>query len=126
MMFPKPKKRKKPTKKYLKKKADTLFSKRIRSVNTCEIEGKDNITCNGDLQCMHIVGRSNHKLRWDSNNALCGCQGHHMYYTNHPWEWNELIKQFYPVNYEYLNVKRLERWDKDIEKVIKELESEVI
>ena len=105
-------------KKTLKKKADLLFSKMVRRVGKCELEGKDSVTCNGVLQCMHIIGRSNHHLRWDTQNALCGCQGHHMYYTNHPWEFQEMIKVFYPERYEYLNKERHTLWNGDIQAVL--------
>lgn len=119
MKFSKPKK---TNRKKLKAQADKLFSAFIRSVGACEIAGMDNVTCNGNLQCAHIIGRANHSLRWDNNNALCLCAGHHMYYTNHPWEWVELIKSKFPVNYKYVNTRRNEVWDKNIEAVLEALD----
>ncbi|MBX4188377.1 MAG: hypothetical protein KW793_04585 [Candidatus Doudnabacteria bacterium] len=104
----------------LKHKADKLVSQKVREIGRCELEGKDHITCTGQLQTMHIVGRSNYRLRWDGQNLLCGCSGHHMYYTNHPWDWNEFIKLMYPQRYEYLNSERNKLWDKDYAKVLEE------
>ena len=130
-MFPKPTKKvklKKPlnkvrktSKSALKRKADKLFSELIRQKGFCILKGIDSVSCNGNMQCAHIIGRANHALRWDLKNALCLCAGHHIYYTSHPWEWQELIRTKFPGHYEYLNDKRLDVWDKDIEKVLMDL-----
>lgn len=90
------------------RKLDREFSLFIREVNYCEIRGLDTIRCNGDLQCMHIVGRANRRLRWDKMNAICGCAGHHIYYTYHPFEFYELIKKYFPEKYQYVNEHRNE------------------
>lgn len=132
-MFPKPPKTEKKPKRPLKRvrgntagkkkaKADRLFSLLIRKPGRCAIEGLDKIQCNGGLQCMHIITRSNHRLRWDTANALPGCAGHHLYYTRNPWEWQELIKERFSANYEYINSVRNELWDRDIDKVLEGLE----
>lgn len=133
MLFPKPvhtekKKRRtirrvgKSSFKQKKAKADKLFSLLIRKQGRCAIEGLDTVACNGNHQCMHIIGRANFRLRWDPANALEGCAGHHMYYTNHPWEWVELIRERFPDRYEYLNTVRYEKWDKDIDGILQGLE----
>ena len=114
---------KKISKKKLKARADKLFSERIRSRRICQLLEEDHIECSGVLQCAHIIGRSNHRLRWDEENALSICQAHHFYYTNHPWEWQELIKTLWHNKYDYLNSVRNEIWDKDIESVISKLTS---
>lgn len=100
MKVPKPRKVKK---KYDQKEADRLFSLLIRHRGHCEAVGKDEIKCGGTLQCAHIIGRANKKLRFDSYNALCLCAGHHYWYTNHPhqWFWN-LIPQHFPLQFEYV------------------------
>lgn len=108
----------------LKKKADQLFRDIIRARGECQLAGLDSIRCAGNLQTMHIIGRANYNLRWDELNALCGCAGHHIYYTNHPWEWQELIKKEFPEIYVYLNEKRNLFWDKDYDKVIERLSYE--
>lgn len=113
---------KKPSKKTLKNKADKIFSERIRSIGVCYFQGKDDIKCGGSLQCMHIIGRSNHTLRWDKDNALCGCAGHHRYYTSHPFDFYELLQTLMPARMFYLASMKNEIWDKDIEKVLQELE----
>ncbi len=65
--------------------ADKLFSLAVRSVGVCQID--DDRPCNGNLQCMHILSRSFRAVRWDRNNALCGCAGHHKHYTENPAGW---------------------------------------
>jgi hypothetical protein len=111
----------KVTKKSQKAKADKLFSLKVREVGMCELAGLDSIRCSDNLQCMHIIGRSNHNLRWDTMNALCGCSGHHRYYTSHPFEFYELIKREFPKQYEYLQKNKNKFWDKNIEKVLENL-----
>lgn len=106
----------------LKARCDKLFSLRVRSRGYCELKGLDHILCSQNLQCMHIVGRRNYRLRWDLQNALAGCSGHHYYYANNPWEFNELIKEQFAVNYRYVNKHRNKLWDKDYERVLLELE----
>lgn len=118
MKFPKPKKIKKST---LKNKADKLFSLKIREIGVCLLSGVDNVKCGGVLQCAHIIGRSNHALRWNLNNAICICAGHHSYYTNHPFYWNILIENEFPNKYRYVMEHRNDIWDKDIEKVLENL-----
>lgn len=115
----KPKKIKRST---LKNKCDRLFSQKVRDRDVCQLAGVDRVTCNGGLQCAHIIGRANHRLRWDLKNALSLCSGHHMYYTNNPWEWQEIIKKRYPSNYRYVNKYRNEIWDKDLEGILEDLE----
>ncbi len=96
----------KPTKKALKGKADKLFSELIRRKGYCELKGLDNITCAGSLQTMHIKSRGNLNLRYDEKNALCGCSGHHIFYTNNPFQFFELIRTKFPERYEYLNERK--------------------
>ena len=50
----------------LKKKADKLWSERIRSIGQCEY-------CNGkkNLNAHHIISRSYTNLRWDLRNGIC-------------------------------------------------------
>lgn len=91
---------------------DKIFSKLVRTQDRCELSGLDNIRCNGNLQCMHIIGRANRNLRWDRNNAICGCAGHHIYYTHHPFEFFEIVKKEFPEKYHYVDKKRMniKRW----------------
>jgi hypothetical protein len=112
----------KTAKSVLKRRADKLFSQKVRSIGICMLRGQDNVKCGGFLQCAHIVGRVNHALRWDLQNALSLCAGHHAYYTNHPWDWRGIIQNLFPNNYKYLEVNKNKIWDKNIEKVIEQLE----
>lgn len=109
------------TRKSLKKDADKLFSLIVRSKGRCELAGLDNIHCGGVLQCMHIDTRGKHAIRWNEMNAICGCAGHHVYYTNNPKAWDEIVKKHFPKKYKFVEEHQNDIWDKDIEKVIEEL-----
>ena len=113
---------KKISKKKLKARADKLFSEKIRSLGTCELQGMDHIECSGQLQCMHLVGKANHRLRWEENNAICGCSGHHFFYTNNPFFFFELVKEFFTSKYIFISKHKNEVWDRNIETVIASLE----
>lgn len=65
---------------------DILFSQIVRTAGKC-------FKCNRTtgLQCAHIVSRSYHATRWDLDNAVCLCNGCHVYYTHHPLEWEVFI-----------------------------------
>lgn len=97
---------KKTTRAALIRKLDKEFSIKIRSLGYCMAAGLDHIRCGGVLQCCHIVGRSNVHLRWDNQNALAMCQGHHVYYTFHPEAWRDFIQvNFHPI-WKYLERER--------------------
>lgn len=102
-MFPKPRKERK--KKYSQRLADKYFSLLIRHRGHCQAAKLDNVQCGGSLQCAHIISRTNKRLRYDENNALCLCSGHHRYYTTHAAEW---FWHFIPENFikEFWYVKR--------------------
>lgn len=86
-----------------KKAADIAFSKYIRARDqACQLEGLDRIRCGGVLQCMHLVTRGVYGLRYDEINAMGGCQGHHVYYTNHPEEWYLLLERKFKDKYDYV------------------------
>ena len=76
------------------KRADALFSAAVRSRGVCEIAewGLAGPPCSGALQCCHIISRRYRAIRWDEDNALCGCQAHHTYYTHRPLEWEEACR----------------------------------
>lgn len=112
---PKPKKNKRKT---VIKRLDREFSLLVRKTGMCKIRGLDAVNCGGNgTQCMHLITRGEHALRWDFMNALEGCPGHHFYYTNHPWEWIELIRKHFPKQYAYIEAHRNDVWDKDLERV---------
>ena len=66
-------KTKRPKKKPLINKADKLFSEFIRNR-----DGKC-VKCGrvGVLHCHHIISRSCKAVRWDEDNAIALCPGHH-------------------------------------------------
>ena len=111
----------KKSKKKLKALADKLFSKKVRSRGKCQLKGLDLINCSGQLQTMHILGRANHRLRWEEFNAICGCSGHHFFYTNQPFLFFELVKAQFSGKYRLINKHRNAIWDKDIEKILEGL-----
>lgn len=73
--------------------ADALCGEIVRSRGYCEVPRFTKSNCKGNLQWAHIFSRSYYQIRWDPNNALCMCAGHHMYFTQHPIEWEELVKR---------------------------------
>ena len=78
-------------------KADRLFSLRVRARGECQLAPLfPTITCNGGLQCCHVVSRRYKAVRWDERNALAGCAAHHLYGTHHPLEWQEAMERTVP------------------------------
>lgn len=73
--------------------ADTAFSKWVRSRGVCESD-RDSHTQN--LQCAHIISRSYRVIRTDQRNALALCQGCHTFYTHRPLEWRAFIDRTHP------------------------------
>ena len=73
--------------KSLVKKADKLFSDKIRSVGRCK-------KCGGReyLQTAHIISRRYKQVRWDLDNAICLDRNCHVYFTHHPIEWDLYIE----------------------------------
>ena len=84
-----------------KKKADTLFSLIVRAHGSCENPDchavcacedrprRHDATC--PLQCAHIISRRFSATRTDLRNAICLCARCHHYWTDHPYEWAELV-----------------------------------
>lgn len=112
LAFPKPKKENKST---LRKKLDAAFGSFIRSCGYCQMAGKDHVHCGGSLQWCHIVGRSNMRLRWEENNCVCMCAGHHRYYTSRDFAFIEQIKTHFPEKDRYITAhwRELKRWSTD-------------
>jgi hypothetical protein len=118
---PKPTRKKRTPYKILKDKCDKLWSLKIREKGYCELEGLDNIKCGGYLQGMHVDTRGKHAIRWNLMNGICGCQGHHVYYTYHEKAWMELVKKYFPAKYRFNQKHQSDIWDKDLDKVYKSL-----
>lgn len=113
---------KQPKRSTLKRKADTRFSLLVRSVGYCQASGKDDVRCAGVLQCAHVEGRRNHRLRWERLNAICLCAGHHRWYSDYPLAWADFVRTHYPAHYEFVSAHRGEMWDKDYARVFAALE----
>jgi len=109
------------TRKGLIRKLDKIFSLKVREIGRCEFMGKDTISCSKQLQCAHIIGRGRKVIRWDLQNALCICSGHHVYYTNNPERWRNMLMNFYPERLAYLEVQAEKVWDKNLDKVLMQL-----
>lgn len=76
----------------MKREADTLFSRLVRSRGVCEAAFSPHLSgCSGPLQCAHIVSRRYLSVRWSGDNAIAACSRHHVYYTHHPLEWAVFI-----------------------------------
>ena len=94
---------KKLTKKHIKRQCDNLFSLIVRSAGYCQVCG--NVF--GQLQVHHIIGRNNHRLRWDLRNAICLCSSCHKFSTNsahnNPIAFIKYFKSIRPDDYDYLN-----------------------
>ena len=99
LQYAKPKKIKKST---LRNKADALISLWIRSRGFCQIKGLDAVRCSEQLNDMHIRTRGVIALRYSSENHLCGCSGHHVYYTNNPAKWKALVKKNFLAQWKYI------------------------
>ena len=116
--FPKPKKVKKTT---LKRKADKLFSKFIRSLDHCEKCGSSQF-----LQTAHIYSRRYVNLRYDIYNVLCLCAKDHRFFHDQPLEAMIWFNSAYPDRVKYLQKKKqkIEKWTiDDYKQVIEELEN---
>ncbi len=95
-------KKKKPTKGYYKKKADTAFSLMIRQRDGVCVANRARIdTCESPrfLQCAHIHSRGYTATRLDPENAVTLCRSCHMYFGNRPLEWEEFVDEVLGENY---------------------------
>jgi len=111
------------TKKSLKKKADKVFSLWIRhKFGYCQLKGLDSIRCSSQLQNMHIESRGRLGIRYNPKNALCGCSGHHVWYTFHPSDFDALVKKHFPKQWKYVEAHKNIRANymiEDYQKIIK-------
>jgi len=79
------------SKKGLKRRADKLFSKYIRSVNHCEWCGTRDAST---LQCAHVFSRRFLVTRWSPLNANCLCASCHFKAHQKPVEYVEWVKEY--------------------------------
>lgn len=106
----------------LKNRADRLFSEMIRKRDGVCQAGPEDGDCLGALQCAHLVSRRYHSTRWDPDNAIALCQGHHMRWTHDVagWELWRLKRYGYDAVVELYQRAQVP-WDKDIDAVLERL-----
>lgn len=76
---------------HAKAEADRRFSWFIRTRDgKCMIPNAS--PCVGGLQCCHILSRRFMGVRYDPQNAVAGCAGHHTYWTRNPDRWAAFIE----------------------------------
>ena len=80
----------KPSKTTLKRKLDKAVSEIVRSRGKCEhCERTEN------LQCAHIISRTNLNLRWNLQNLLCLCPNCHINFAHkNPLMFAEWVKEY--------------------------------
>ena len=89
----------KASRKTLKAKADKLFSEYIR-----KRDGKC-MRCDlfkNRLECNHIVGRRNLRLRYDANNAITLCTACHFWWHENPLKASDWFRNKWPERAKYL------------------------
>ena len=73
----------------------------------CQLASKDDVNCSGTsrefMQWAHIATRSLSKTaKFDTQNALCLCSGHHKYYTHKPILWDAIIQKYFPEQWQHV------------------------
>ncbi len=101
------------------KQCDVLFSRIVRSRGVCEI--KTDTECLGALQCCHGFSRRYRATRWDFDNAFAGCARHHLYWTAHPIEWDEWMRDTLGSHYEGLRYLALSGERPDTKSLLEDL-----
>lgn len=115
-------------KKAIKKRCDVAFSLVVRKHGVCQFKGLDEVHCSTVLQCAHIETRGSLRLRFEQQNALCLCSGHHWYYTNNPRAFNELVAEYFPSQWKYVQEHKHERMNmtyEDYEALLKKLKEDL-
>lgn len=86
--------------KHLMAECDRLFSLKIRERGVCEINHLPRTVrdldikfpeCKGPLQCCHGFSRRHRSTRWNETNCFSGCAAHHLFFTNHPDLWRDVL-----------------------------------
>jgi hypothetical protein len=113
-MTPKPKKKTDWEKRY-----NAEFSKKIRERGYCEFHNiisqkglHSPCKCNDVLQCCHKISRSKKIIKYDTRNVFCGCSGSNTWSHWNQIQWNELWKQMFPEDIEYLEEKSKQKYVK--------------
>lgn len=108
--------------KHAKKEADRLFSKMIRARDgRCRM-------CRSEynLDCAHIFSRGYFAVRWEPENAVALCSGHHKEYTHKPLEWEDWVREWMGNEaYDALRLRARRGGMPDLGLVITELRAEL-
>jgi len=128
------KKKKKSSRKILRKQLDKIWAEIVkdRAGNKCERKTCKKTTY---LNAHHIFSRSNLSVRWDLNNGVCLCSGHHTLnnFSAHKapiWfiEWLKQERGIEWYNELRLKANQIKKWtDTDLElllEVFKEIKNE--
>ncbi|MHB8276393.1 MAG: hypothetical protein ACYDIA_01900 [Candidatus Humimicrobiaceae bacterium] len=112
--------------KAMKKRLLDLWTTIVKRKGECEICGNKNY-----LNAHHIISKTNFTLKWDIRNGCCLCAGCHIFnrLSAHldPLFFVLWLQEHRKDDYEYLLVKKNERFSKDyetIEKLLKEAEND--
>ena len=90
------------SRKTLKKQCDLAWSEAIHSKSNCE-------KCGGPgHNAHHIIGRTNHTLRWDLRNGCLLCFKCHFAAHNNPLDFMEWFRNYRTDDYYYLRSKQNE------------------
>ena len=107
------------------KRADKLFSAKVRSSGKCIGQTKywvgPTFPCAGAVQCCHWFSRRYRNIRWDTRNAVPGCQAHHLYMDTHPIEKDDMMLDFLEHEYQELHDDALDDtidWRTRLEEVL--------
>jgi hypothetical protein len=85
------------------KRADKAFSLFIRARDGgCMAAGAMGVTCSGNLQCCHIIGRGELSIRVNPLNAIAMCQAHHMFFTPRIATWHDFVDIRFPGRWDEL------------------------
>ena len=76
-------------------KLDIAFSQLVRTRANWKC-----LKCGGDfsdggLDCCHIMGRRSVGLRWHPDNAIAMCRGHHMWFTERPFDFRDFCVEHF-------------------------------
>lgn len=87
-----PERRSAPTDKEL----DELWSQvvRERAGHECEQWKVAGRQCGEVMNAHHIFSRRHHRTRWDTENGMCLCKGHHMWTHANPMDSTAVIRSF--------------------------------
>ena len=100
---PKAKKLKRRPRENYSQQCDVIFARLVRSKGVC-------VNCGSTkaIQCAHGFSRRYRALRWDFDNAFALCAKCHLFFTYHPLEWDEFLRnRWTPEQYEGLRLRAL-------------------